>query len=90
MVVLIAISLILLMDSKKSNPGLPRQENIEVVRGEKELDLGDGIRMKLVYIPPGEFTMGSPVGERFRQPKETQHKVEITRGFYFGKFEVTI
>jgi formylglycine-generating enzyme required for sulfatase activity len=57
--------------------------------------------MKLAYIPSGEFMMGSPKSEQEkckREPteldlesplRETQHEVEITKGFYLGTFEVT-
>ena len=48
------------------------------------------IGMKLVYIPPGEFMMGSPPDEKGRQEDEgPQHLVQITKGFYMGIYEVT-
>ena len=57
--------------------------------------------IELVYVPPGSFTMGSPKSEQDWVRKtfgdaigewgaqETQHKVEITRGFYLGRYAVT-
>ncbi len=48
----------------------------------------NSLGMKMVYIPPGEFMMGSPAIETERQ-NEFQHKVRITEGFYFGTHEVT-
>ncbi len=46
--------------------------------------------MAFVWIAPGTFHMGSPRGEEGRGPDESpQHQVEITRGFYLGKFEIT-
>jgi formylglycine-generating enzyme required for sulfatase activity len=45
--------------------------------------------MEFVYIPPGHFKMGSAPGEPGRQSDELQHPVEISRGFYLGKYEVT-
>jgi len=51
--------------------------------------LTNAIGMKLVKIPAGTFTMGSPVSEKERQTKESQHEVEITRSFYMGIYEVT-
>jgi len=45
--------------------------------------------MKLVWIEPGRFQMGSPAGEKDRLDNELQHEVEITQGFYMGAFEVT-
>ena len=45
--------------------------------------------MVFVYIPPGEFMMGSPVDESGRQPNEHQHKVVLSQGFYIMTTEVT-
>ena len=53
-----------------------------------EIDLGRGVKMKMVYIPPGEFMMGSPEGEG-RPDEHPQHRVRITKGFYMGVTEVT-
>ena len=50
------------------------------------LDLGGGVKLELVYVPPGRFMMGSEAGQADERPV---HEVEITRGFYIGKFEVT-
>ncbi len=61
----------------------------------------NSIGMKLVYIPPGEFMMGSrdSAAEVARKVRNTdrkyfleehpQHRVEITRGFYMSTTEVT-
>lgn len=44
----------------------------------------------LVWIPPGEFTMGSPEDETDRNDdEEPLTDVTITRGFFMGKYEVT-
>jgi formylglycine-generating enzyme required for sulfatase activity len=44
----------------------------------------------LVWIPAGEFLMGSPYNEIGRDPDEgPQVKVTITAGFWMGKCEVT-
>jgi formylglycine-generating enzyme required for sulfatase activity len=46
--------------------------------------------MKLVLIPRGTFTMGSPKAETGREASEgPQHEVEITRPFYLGSYPVT-
>jgi formylglycine-generating enzyme len=45
--------------------------------------------MKFVWIPPGNFMMGSPKEEKERKPDETQHKVTLTKGFYMGVYTVT-
>ena len=57
---------------------------------EKIVDLGGGKTLELVWIPPGEFTMGSPDSESGRDSDEgPQHRVKITKGFWMGKYEVT-
>jgi formylglycine-generating enzyme required for sulfatase activity len=45
--------------------------------------------MKLVLIPAGKFTMGSPKGEKGRSVEEKEHEVTLTRAFYLGACEVT-
>ncbi len=57
---------------------------------EKTLDLGDGVTMKLVLIPAGEFVMGSPADEERRDDDEgPQRRVMLTKPFYVGAYEVT-
>jgi formylglycine-generating enzyme required for sulfatase activity/prenyltransferase beta subunit len=53
------------------------------------VDLGGGVNLDLVWIPPGKFTMGSPKNEEGRNVNEEQHSVTLTRGFWMGKYEVT-
>jgi formylglycine-generating enzyme required for sulfatase activity len=45
--------------------------------------------MRLVWIPPGEFDMGTPPGAPGRQIDERLHRVRLTRGFWLGSTEVT-
>jgi formylglycine-generating enzyme required for sulfatase activity len=45
--------------------------------------------MVFVYIPAGEFVMGSPADEPGRHADEAQHRVAISRGFFLGATEVT-
>ncbi len=50
----------------------------------------NSIGMKLVYIPAGEFMMGSPSSESQRYSEEgPQHRVKISKGFYMDIYEVT-
>lgn len=42
--------------------------------------------MRLVWIPPGEFRMGSTNGQADERPVTS---VKITRGFWMGRYEVT-
>jgi len=66
---------------------LPLAKVVSIILGHDfALDLGDGVRMAFVSIPPGVFTMGSADGEAHERPP---HPVQITRGFYLGKYEVT-
>ncbi len=57
---------------------------------ELTLDLGDKVTLKLVEIPAGKFTMGSPETERGRDDDETQHEVTISKPFYMGITHVTV
>jgi formylglycine-generating enzyme required for sulfatase activity len=45
--------------------------------------------MRLVYIEPGTFDMGSPSTELKRESDEVQHRVRLTKGFYMGATLVT-
>jgi formylglycine-generating enzyme required for sulfatase activity/predicted Ser/Thr protein kinase len=65
------------------------------------VDLGNGVQLELVWIPPGEFVMGSsrlPLdiaaaygGERGDYLDEhPHHTVVLSQGFWMGKYEVTI
>src|ERR1700690_1387587 len=49
----------------------------------------NSIGMKFVWIPPGNFMMGSPKEEKGREADEIQHKVTLTKGFYMGVYTVT-
>ena len=66
--------------------GLLYQEGVQA--GERALDLGGGVGMRLVWIPPGEFVMGGarPLPH---QPGGRQVRVRLTRGFYLGATEIT-
>jgi formylglycine-generating enzyme required for sulfatase activity len=56
---------------------------------EKNIDLGSDVNMVVVFIPAGEFEMGSPMQEPERDKDESQHHIKLTKPFYMGKFEVT-
>ena len=49
----------------------------------------NSLDMKLAYIPPREFEMGSRDDESPRGHDEHLHSVKVTRGFYLGAYEVT-
>jgi len=52
-------------------------------------DLPDGVKLPLIRIKAGSFTMGSPASEKGRFTDETQRSVRITREFFMGESEVT-
>jgi formylglycine-generating enzyme required for sulfatase activity len=56
---------------------------------EREFDLVEDCKIRMCWIPPGEFLMGSPEDEFGRRHDETQHLVKITQGFWMGKYPVT-
>ena len=49
----------------------------------------NSIGMSFVLIPAGNFTMGSPTGERGRETTERKHSVTISKAFYLQTTEVT-
>jgi serine/threonine protein kinase/formylglycine-generating enzyme required for sulfatase activity len=48
----------------------------------------NGLKMALVWIPPGAFRMGSEIGPD-HQKNEGPVQVKLTDGFWLGKFELT-
>ena len=46
--------------------------------------------MEFAWVPAGRFVMGSPEGEKGREANEVQHEVRISRGFWMGRYEVTL
>jgi formylglycine-generating enzyme required for sulfatase activity len=66
---------------------LPERGRPEAPRGDKVVT--NSIGMKLVRVPAGKFRMGSPAGEKERDPIELQHEVTIGKPFYLGAYEVT-
>ena len=55
----------------------------------KTITLPGGVTMEMIYVAPGEFTMGSPESEEGHEDDEKQHCVTLTKGFWLGKYEVT-
>ena len=52
-------------------------------------DLGNGIKLEMVEIPPGKFLMGSPEDELERRSDEgPQHEVNIS-AFLMGRYPIT-
>ena len=49
----------------------------------------NSLDMEFVWIPAGEFLMGTPMHRGVLYDDETQHAVRISRGFWLAKYEVT-
>jgi formylglycine-generating enzyme required for sulfatase activity len=54
-----------------------------------KLKIDANVSLKLVLIPAGKFSMGSPATEKERADGETQHEVTIRAAFYMGVYHVT-
>ena len=60
------------------------------VRKAHSVDLNASVKLDMLWVEPGTFTMGSPTTEAGRQAdREDEHNVSLTKGFYLGKYEVT-
>jgi formylglycine-generating enzyme required for sulfatase activity len=51
-------------------------------------DLGNGVKLEMVFIRGGSFQMGSPRTELRRDEDEIQHPVRVS-SFWMGRYEVT-
>lgn len=58
---------------------------------EVTFDLGGGVTLEMVFIQPGTFVMGGErkTDGRFECVEVPKHEVQLTKGFYLGKYEVT-
>ena len=67
-----------------------RARKLREFQEELSIPVGDGIELLLVYIPSGEFQMGSSLDDGDRREEEyIQHTTVIDRGFYISKYEIT-
>jgi len=73
-----------LAEGKPAEPDKPRGAN--PTSKTLTLDCGSGVKMELVLIPAGTFTMGSSDRADDEKPP---HPVTIGKPFYMGKYEVT-
>jgi formylglycine-generating enzyme required for sulfatase activity len=67
-----------------ANPTLP-----ELPRSNYSEDLGNGIQLDMVWIPAGNFVMGSPDNETGRNDDEGPQTNVNLDGYWMGKYEVT-
>jgi len=75
------------VDSQQGSPA--EEQSPAAATGGQPKEVVNTIGMKLVLIPAGTFTMGSPASEKYRRDNETQHQVTLTKPFYMGRTEVT-
>ena len=89
--VVAAIALLGTTEPKSDEPGNAPASAADPMSGKKPGDVRDdnGLKMKLVWCPPRNFTMGSPKSEKDRFENEDQVEVTLTKGFWLGKYEVT-
>ncbi len=66
--------------------GVAEQRQAALGRREMTVELADGVNMKLVLIPAGEFVMGDPAGDPDEYPLAA---VFIKKPFWIGALEVT-
>jgi len=65
-------------------------EKEEKKKKEAPKGITNSIGMEMVYIPAGEFDMGSPDSEKGRFKDEGPvHRVKISKPFYIGRYPVT-
>ena len=67
--------------------------SLEATKTQRQLNtvLTNSISMKVVLIKPGEFLMGAADSDRNADASERpRHRVEITKPFYLGIYEVTV
>ncbi len=74
----------------KIDPKQDARSTWQALEKEISVDLGGGVKLELLLIPPGEFLMGSlnPTADMPGMDWQ-QHRVRITRPFYLGKYPVT-
>jgi len=74
--------------SSANNPGDASNEGTRPAGERMVLKIND-VDYAFRWCPKGTFTMGSPESEKDRSSSETQHSVELTRGFWMLETQVT-
>ncbi|HPS54489.1 MAG TPA: formylglycine-generating enzyme family protein [Sedimentisphaerales bacterium] len=74
-------------EAKKLQTDKAAELNVPV---EKTVNIAENINIDLVFIPQGKFHMGSPRDiAKSENDERPLHQVNITKGFYMSKYEVT-
>jgi formylglycine-generating enzyme required for sulfatase activity len=89
--VVAAVAFLPLTHAKPDEPGKAPTPVADPMRGKEAGDVRDdnGLKMKLVWCPGGEFTMGKPESEGDQGDAERFVDVTLANGFWMGKYEVT-
>ncbi len=89
--ILTAMCCLSVTESKPDEPDKAKNSASDSMLGKEPGQVRDdnGLKMKLVWCPPGTFTMGSPKSEANRGDDEDPVEVTLTKGFWLGKYEVT-
>lgn len=91
LLVLGGFSGLLLLDLRQAAAqAQPSTNPIDAAPKQVALSLSQNVNVKFVQIPAGRFLMGSPLGEKDRDPGEIQHEVTISKPFYMGVTPVTV
>jgi len=90
-----AVAAVLKLDPRnaeaiKLRSEIQKKMKLSLPMGVVKIDNRDhrGPNIELVWIPAGEFDMGSPKTEKGRTASERLHKVKITKSFYMGFYEI--
>jgi formylglycine-generating enzyme required for sulfatase activity len=96
-----AIALLSVAECRPDEPAAGEKSPASAMLGKEAGQLRDdnGVKLELVWCPPGKFRMGSPKSEESRTvyspadkppySDEGQVDVALTKGFWLGRFEVT-
>lgn len=76
-------------DEPEKTPSKPDAADKFIGKQAGQLRDDNGLKMKFIWCPPGEFSMGSRPNEKNRNVDEQQVKTILTNGFWLGKYEVT-
>ena len=52
-------------------------------------DFGQGVKLEMVELPNGHFTMGAPPGEAGQRENESPQRPVSVSSFFTGKFPIT-
>lgn len=85
-----AVTLCYSVEQLRAEPSAPSSADVKTVKPEpgKNFAVAE-LGIEMIWVPPGEFQMGSPATEKDRSGDEVQHTVKLTKGYWLGKSEVT-